>query len=327
MDDLLASKVCGHTQAIRLLSKAVITQQPPQSLLISGLSQLGKTTLALAFAQALNCTAAQPPCEQCISCRKMAAHSHPDVLLHEDNGDPLKIEDIRSLQHNLSLRPHESRYKIAILSRFERATTSAANALLKMLEEPPAHVILILTAQKATRLLPTITSRCQVIQLKPIDTALIETTLQQRYQASIERSRLVSRLAAGRLGWAINALAAPDALEQRNQYLLDLTELLPQNEAYRLDYAQRTLQGNAMLDELFQQWLIWWRDVLLLHHHFSEGIVNIDWQEKLQTLAQQLATEQITTAIHHTSLALKNINYNVNTRLNLEVLLLNLPKL
>ena len=131
----------------------------------------------------------------------------------------------------------------------------------------------------------------------------------------------------GRLGWAINALADPDLLSRRNQYLTDLVEIAYKEKAFRLAYAHSLIRSQKPVTELLNLWLAWWRDVMLISNGFSGDLVNIDLLEDLTMFADNLTSRQIIEAIKHTYICLKNLNYNVNLRLNLEVLLLNLPNL
>lgn len=325
MNQALTNVIFGYDQTTNLLARAIISGRVPQALLVTGIPHLGKTSLARAFAMALNCTGENPPCNRCPSCRKISHQTHPDVTILDTPHEPLKIEQIRALQRDLSLKPYEGRYKIAILCDFERATLAAANALLKTLEEPSDHVVLILTAQKATSLLPTIVSRCQIINLKSVADDVIADVLQTHWSASIEEANLVSRLAAGRLGWAVTALSDPELLSRRQQYLTDLMTIMSQGYAFRLAYVQAFAKEYQSLVEMLNLWLCWWRDVMLIRSASIAGVVNVDLTEKLTWFANNLSTEEIVGIIKHINSALQNLEYNVNMRLNLEVLLLNLP--
>ncbi|MFQ5576042.1 MAG: ATP-binding protein [Anaerolineae bacterium] len=331
MDTLPTDIVFGHQWAIKLLNHAIASETLPQSLLVTGAPQLGKATLARALAMALTCQDTPKPCGRCSACQKIQSGNHPDVTILDTpgNGPPesLKIEQIRALQKDLSLRPFESRHKIAILCDFERATASAANALLKTLEEPPPSVNLILTAQTVNRLLPTIVSRCQIIGLRPVAAQTVSHMLQQKFGAPPSKADLLGRLARGRPGWAAAALANPQILSRRTQYLEDLLNLTGQGYHSRLAYAEALAKGNRPPAEAFELWLLWWRDVLLLRLNAGANIVNLDFSEKARSVAEKLSPAQILTAVKHTCAALKNLEFNVNRRLNAEVLLLNLPYL
>ncbi len=327
MRTVLTNLVFGHDWAANLLARSMASQRIPQSLLITGPPQIGKATLARAFAMALNCQGEEKPCGQCNSCKKTFSGNHPDITVLDAPQETLKIEQIRALQRDLSLRPHESPYKVVVLGNFERATSSAANALLKTLEEPPSYAVIILTAQNSSQLLPTIVSRCQLITLRPVAGQVIITKLQSHWRAPAEQAELIGRLAQGRLGWAVEALQNPDALSLRRQYLDDLIELSAKGHASRLAYAHQLAQKKESPAQVLTLWLSWWRDILLLNQGARTKIVNIDYADKAQHFAQTATPETIIAAIKQTIAALGNLNYNVNTRLNLEVLLLKLPYL
>ncbi len=321
----------GHRLAIDLLHRQQENEHVPQALLIVGPPNVGKGTLARFFAQSLCCRAQVKPCGTCLPCHKFISGNHPDIRIFDHDEETLKIETIRELQHDLYLSPVEGQYRVAVLANFERATTSAANALLKTLEEPPPQVVLILTAVNASMLLPTIVSRCQILPLRGLPTAEVVTALQTNWQASPEQAQLLAQLAAGRLGWAVRALEDDSLLKRRDEFLQELLGLLSAHRADRLAYAQKLSQDAAVnspkVKEALIYWLTMWRDLLLLHSGCQTKIVNLDWQSKFQTITPRLTTKQIKDMINRLQTALSNHERNVNPRLNLEVTLLKLPKL
>jgi DNA polymerase-3 subunit delta' len=318
--------VIGHEWAINLLHQQAQNGRMPQSLLITGPYNVGKGTLARYLAQYLNCQAQQRPCGACNSCRKVVTGNHPDVRILDDDTQALKIEQVRDLQHELSLSPVEGRYRVAVLCNFERATTSAANALLKTLEEPASSVVIILTAPDPGSLLPTVVSRCQMVTLRPVPVEQVSGALQQRWQALPQQADLLAQLSAGRLGWAVRGMTDEAFLERRNRWLDDLKELLQMHRAERLVYANALSRDSIALKEALTFWLTIWRDLLLLASGSETRIVNLDYREVLQTLADQCSAGEATQAVKRLQFALLNLDKNVNARLNLEVLLLKLPR-
>lgn len=318
-------KVVGHNWAIELLQQQEQVGRVAQSLLLSGPPNIGKSTLARFFAQYLNCQADDRPCGHCLSCRKMVSGNHPDIRVF-DEAEPLKIDQIRDLQRELSLSPVEGRFRVVLLCNFERATTGAANALLKTLEEPASQVVIMLTAVEPSSLLPTIVSRCQILKLRPLANAEVLTVLQFHWQTEPSQAELLTQLSAGRLGWAVNALIDQEFLARRTQFLGDMLDLLRMHRAERLGYAAELSRDTAVLKEALVLWLTVWRDLLLLMSGGQTKIVNLDWQEMLQKVANRSTIAQAKEMITRLQAAYNNLDRNVNPRLNLEVVLLHWPQ-
>lgn len=322
--------VVGHEWAVALLRRSLAEGRVGHAYLITGSPQIGKTTLARTFAQALTCTHPQVterPCGACRACRLVSEGNHPDVRIIEPEGAYLKIGQIRALQHQVALSPVEGRWKVYILREMERATTEAANALLKTLEEPPSHAVLLLTAGEVEALLPTIVSRCQPIPLRPLHRQTVEKALVERWQVSPEQASLLARLAGGRLGWAVEAGQKPFVLERRSQRLKELQELMGQGRAERFAYAEKLSRDSATLREVMSLWLTWWRDLLLLVHSSTASLTHQDHSENLHRLAVKLQPEQARQAVEAIRTAIRGLDSHVNARLTAEVLMLNLPTL
>ncbi|MEM7345269.1 MAG: DNA polymerase III subunit delta' [Chloroflexota bacterium] len=320
------TQLVGHDLAVELLSQQQQNARVPQSLLLTGPPNVGKGTVARYFAQLLNCQEADKPCGACLACRKSYSGSHPDLRILDDDG-ALKIDQIRELQRELTLSPYEGNYRVAIFCNFERATGSAANALLKTLEEPASQVVLILTATDPGALLPTIVSRCQQISLRPLPTNTVQEALTTRWNASPERAELLAQLSAGRLGWALQALDDEKLLERREQSIQELLMILLANRVDRLAYAQKMSRQPAIVKETMEVWLTIWRDMLLLQSGGQTKILNIDWLETLQKLQQKSTITQAKEMVVKLRTALINLERNVNPRLNLENVLLKMPQI
>lgn len=329
-------QVIGHEWAAELLAGSITNGRTGHAYLLTGPDQIGKTTLARTFAQALNCEAADEtarPCGQCRPCQLIAANRHPDVRLitPEVSGRgklTLKIDEIRTLQQDLSLAAYEARYKVAILKRFDAATEGAANAFLKTLEEPPRNVVLLLTANDADTMMATITSRCRTIALRPLATPRIEDSLQSRWRMPEDKAHLLAHLADGRLGWAINAYEDSNILVERQQYLDHLQQALAGDRIDRFALADKLGRKPELLPEILQTWLSWWRDVTLLtqgENGRTLTLTNIDHQADLIARAANWTAEQSLTGLQQTSQAIRQLRRNANTRLVIENLFLVYP--
>lgn len=330
-------KIIGHDWAVQLLSGAIKNGRIGHAHLITGPQQIGKSTLARTFAQAINCEEplAMRPCGSCRSCKLIAEDIHPDVhmLLPEISSRGtarIKVDQIRDLQRQLQLSTVEGRYRVAILKQFDAANANAANAFLKTLEEPPPNVILLLTATDADSLLATISSRCRTINLRPLDSESIEQNLMTSFGVAPADALLLSHLADGRPGWAIEASRQAQILEARQQNLKQLNEALEGRRVRRFLLADKLSKKPEKLPALLRTWLSWWRDLALVAYgrgtvNPSVPISNIDQQRSLEEFADSWSREAIVKSLAATGHAIEYLQQNANTRLVIENLLLGYP--
>jgi len=322
--------IVGHVWAVRQLQTAIERDEVPHALLISGPDNVGKMTLARLLAGALLCKgqADERPCGVCLACRKLASGNHPDFMPvePEEEGGALKIDQIRAVERFLALTPNESARKIALINAFERATIGAANALLKTLEEPPAYAHLILLAQDAEVLLPTIVSRSQQIVLRPLATTTVEQALRERWNVPAERAAHLARISGGRMGWAIRAATEAAYHQRMEDALALLLALLDQDVPTRFDTALAlTRDASVNVGETLEYWLTGWRDVLLIQTDNAKRAVHQQQHTALTQIAQHVplpATVRTLKALEGCQEALQR---NANPQLALENLLLNLP--
>jgi len=319
--------VVGHSWAVDYLKQSLANGRLAHAYLLLGQAHIGKGTLALELAKALNCLdeQAERPCGRCLACRKIAHSTHPDVRVLEPEGGSLKIDQIRQLQREITLTPHEGRHRVSILRSFDRATPEASNCLLKTLEEPPSQVVLCLTAPNVSPLLPTIVSRCQLLHLRPLPLEAVESALIERWGVEQEKAALLAHLSGGRLGWAVGAHGDPAILERRTDSLDSLVNLLNALRVPRFAYAEKTSRIPKAVPDILEAWLSWWRDLLLTHEGSDEEIINPDRREEITTYATRYSLHQIYKAMQAIRTAHQQLERNANLRLTLEVLLLSFP--
>jgi DNA polymerase-3 subunit delta' len=199
--------VLGHSKSIALLQRAIKNERVINSYLFWGNEGIGKKHVALQFAKALNCleTTADPEdaCDHCISCKKIDHGLHPDVLLIEPEGQNIKVEQIRQLQRELAYRPYEGKRRVCILTAADRMAPHIPNTLLKTLEEPPLHTVIILLANNSKFILPTILSRCQPIRFHPLPIPLVSKWLREGSGFDEAEAHLLASLSEGSPGKAL----------------------------------------------------------------------------------------------------------------------------
>lgn len=353
--------VFGHSWAVQLLAKAAQPTAaggrsgPSHAYLLLGAPQIGKSTLARAFAQTLLCTGEPArPCHHCRACRLIARNAHPDVQWFQPkkklpNKDEEAVDRIDGsilraqadvLVHEAALRPVEGRYRILLIQDAHRANEVFQNKVLKTLEEPPPGTILLLTAHDRAGVLPTIVSRCQVLELRPLDIAAAEAALRAGWGVAAETAALYARLSNGRLGWAVDQLADPQSSSRRLDGLRQLWELLPADRVRRLAFAEALAAGRTegraegrdgrdsrQLFGLLELWTGWWRDVLLVQAGCADAVSNVDQRAELERQAQLAAPEAVRKLLHTLRRVEGYLHHTVNTRLALDVLVLQLPEL
>ena len=317
----------GHEWALKFLENAVKRGEVSHSYLFTGPKGVGKRTLAFELARTLCCRVSVPPCGRCQDCSEVAQGRHPDVKLLEPEDGSIKIEQIRELQREAFLAPHRSPYRIFIIAEMEKATPEAANCLLKTLEEPPPHSVFILTALSADVLFPTIVSRCQVLNLRPLPEGLIREFLEREWGIEASRASLLARLSEGCVGKALELLKDEEAFRRREEDLETFLSLLKSDTLARLEWAGSAVKDAERLQEMLQRWILAMRDMLLLAEGARGMVVNVDFAEKMAPLALKLGGEKIRSGLRDLRFVLEALNHNANPRIALDVLMLKLPGL
>ncbi|HEX5809220.1 MAG TPA: DNA polymerase III subunit delta' [Anaerolineales bacterium] len=320
----------GHEWAVDMLKKHVVNGTVRHAYLLAGPPGLGRRTLAIRFAQALNCerpVEAGVPCGECRGCRQIAAMQHADlaVVQADAEGGILKVDQIREARRTLTLKPYQASYRVALFLRFQEANDNAANALLKTLEEAPSYAVLILTADNPEQLLPTIVSRCEILRLHPLKIEQVQNALEER-GVQADQAKLVSHVSGGRFGYALRLIEEPPLLERRTERLNDLQGLLSASRVEKFAYAEKLAKDKESMRQAVLIWLSYWRDVMLRTARAATPLVNVDRKIEIEDLATRLDLSAARTVVSGLEGVLEKMERNVNSRLLAEVLLLDLPK-
>ena len=243
----------GHEAALAAVRRAVVSQHPPHALLLVGPRGVGKTTLALDLAAGLQCLADDPatrPCRDCAACRKVEADNHADLHLVEPEGagEQIRIAQVQGLASELALTAMEGRFRVAVITAAQRLNLDAQNALLKTLEEPGPATVLVLCADDAAPLLPTVLSRTARLRLAPAPVGVLTDMLIAGEHAQPALARALALAAGGRTGLAIRLSTQPEAVIARARISHTLLELITADRRTRLGAATELIADGAAVD-------------------------------------------------------------------------------
>ena len=238
----------GNKLAIQVLDRALESERIASAYLFHGPDGVGKSLVALHFAKTLVCREkGTQPCGHCSSCRRVDSGNHPDVHWYKPSGKMrvVRIDEIRELIAQTGLKAFEADYKVFIITEADRMMPQAQNAILKTLEEPSGHSVLILISSNPAALLPTIVSRCQEVSFLPIPRDELQNAIEEKWGLGKEEAHLVACLASGSMGSA-ERLIDRDNLGRR-QVLLGLLAGLAQGSFQEIHATVRAID-----DELKQ---------------------------------------------------------------------------
>lgn len=335
-------QVYGQDHLLRQLEGSLKAGRLAHAYLLVGPPHVGKMTLALNFAQGVNCAevvlrGAGAPCGRCLQCTRIQGGHHTDVRILSPGGNAaasaqtvIGIGEVKEVLRQVNLNPFEGAYSVVIFDGADAMSEEAANALLKTLEEPPPQVLLLLLTSNEEAVLPTIRSRCRRLLLFPLPKDLMVERLILDHQVAREEAERLARLSRGCLGWAINAVKEESGLlEQRAEELDRLTLACRAGLDGRFGFANELAtefyrDREAAKQKLFL-WLRWWRDLLLIKEGAEDYVQNTDWTNELLLQSSQLSTAQIVGFSKRILETLEALDRNASARLALEVLMLDLP--
>ena len=327
----------NQSHAVMLLRTAARSGRVSHAYLFVGPAGVGRYDAALAFAQLLNCERPQEndACGECRPCRLITGGQYPDVRTVDverglllDPRDTTKtvigIDQVRALRREVAFPPLEGKYKVYIFAAADRMQAEvAANSLLKILEEPPPQVVIILIAESTVPMLPTVVSRCQLVRFSLVAAGEIEQALIARHKLDHGRARFIAAIAGGQLGRAVAWATSQEDLEWREQTLQLLERMESADLLERMDAAEEASKDKDRLPDLLDLALFWFRDLLVWQETREEvHVINLDRKETIARLAAALPGAVLSQRIVAIEEAKEDLRRNVHPRLLLENLFL-----
>ena len=320
-------EIRGNTPLVEQLRRSAASGRSSHAYLFLGGAGAGKRLIANTFAKALQCEGEKRPCDSCKSCHAFNHGNHPDVIYFQPlkNGKTYTIEDVREqLLETVDLKPLQYEKKIYIIEKADTLNIQSQNALLKTLEEPPAHVVFLLLAERAETFLPTILSRVVVMKIRPLSAETIADYLMQAGHLA-EESHILSAYAQGRIGQALE-LVEDEGFREMRQDILGKLEALPsmsEGDAYLLAKDLEGYKNDLRFLDIME---LWYRDLLTAKSLREEGyLIQRDKKDAIFRAAKEPAALLAKKAAAVRTARMR-LAQNANFRLTMEVMLMDLKE-
>lgn len=318
--------IIGHQDVVEHLKNAIRADRVGHAYILNGEKGSGKKLLARAFAMALECGGeGERPCGNCTSCRQALSGNQPDIrTVTHDKPNSIGVDDIRlQVVEDVYVRPYSSPYKVYIIPEAEKMTPQAQNALLKTIEEPPSYAVILLLTANANALLPTILSRCVMLNTKPVPDAQVRKYLMEHVQVPDYQADLCVAFAQGNIGKALKLASSESFGEIRAAAVHLLTHLKDMDITEIAAAVKATEEFKVDIRDYLDILAVWFRDVLYFKAtNDADGII---FRENLRVLKEQASKysyeglEQVLEAIRK---AKARLTANVNFDLTMELLFL-----
>ena len=287
----------------------------------------GKEFIANVFAMALQCEHPDgvEPCQQCHSCKQALSGNQPDIIrVTHEKPNTIGVDDIRTqINTDIAIKPYSSPRKIYIIQEGEKMTAQAQNALLKTLEEPPAYAVILILTTNMDALLPTILSRCVVLNMKPVRDDLVKKYLMEELQIPDYKANVCVAFARGNLGKA-RQLASSEEFDHIKEEAVSMLKYVQDMEINEMLAAIKKIQEYKFdVEDYLDILAIWYRDVLLFKA--TNDANHLIFKEEIQYIkkcADRCAYEGIEDILKALDKAKSRLKANVNFELTMELLLM-----
>lgn len=322
--------IIGQEQIKEHLQNAIATGKVSHAYILNGEKSSGKEFIAKVFAMTLQCEqGGTEPCNECRSCKQTVSKNQPDIIyVSHEKPNTISVDDIRAQVNNdVAIKPYSSKYKVYIINEAEKMTPQAQNAILKTLEEPPAYAVIMLLVSNVNTLLPTILSRCVVLNMKPVRDELIKRFLMEELQIPDYKAEVCVAFARGNVGKS-KLLASSEEFENVKSEALSLLKYIKDMEIQEIVAAIKKINEYKLeINDYLDIMSIWYRDALLFKA--TNDVNHLVFREEIQTIrkvAGRSSYEGIERVIKALDTAKKRLDANVNFDLAMELLLLEIQE-
>jgi DNA polymerase-3 subunit delta' len=304
------SAIKGQDKAIEIIKSYARKSRFIGGYLFTGPQGVGKRMAAISVAKALNCLSLKGEgCNSCSSCLKIEKAQHPDVHLICADGEQIKIDSVRALQKEMGLRAYEGECKVFIIDNAHNLTAEASNCLLKVLEEPSGNSLIILITDKPGLLFKTIVSRCKIIKFSSIRREEMEDVLIRDYKLERSYSHFLAYFSEGRLGRALR-LKEGDVFSKKNTIIDKF--ILSSRPSIDAIVSKDRVEVRETLNLLAS----WFRDIYLIKAGLREDeLINLDRKPELLKYSGKFSFSDLDRILNDISNAIYGLDQNINTRL------------
>lgn len=322
--------VVGQDHIKTQLQGAIENNKVSHAYLICGENRSGKEFIAKIFAETLLCEKkGTEPCGECHSCKQAETQNHPDIIfVTHEKPNVIGVDDVRDgINNTVMIKPYNSPYKVYIVEEADKMTPQAQNALLKTIEEPPAYAVFILLCSSTEVMLPTILSRCVVLNMKPVKDNEMRDYLMKQLGVPDYRAEICIAFARGNVGRAKALASSEDFDKIRKEALSLLKNIYDMEMAEVMEALKRIKDYGFNIDDYLDIMGVWYRDVLLFKatHDVNHLIFKdeIQYINKVASRTDYEGIEEVTKALQTAKMRLRS---NVSFELTMELLLLTIKE-
>ncbi|MBQ5849624.1 MAG: DNA polymerase III subunit delta' [Lachnospiraceae bacterium] len=325
MSGITWGDVIGQGQLCGNLQSAIKYNKISHAYLIQGENLSGKRMIADIFAKALQCTHQEgtKPCNECRDCKQAINGNHPDIIYVEhEKPNVISVENIRQqVNSDIAIKPYSGSHKIYIIDEAEKMNVQAQNALLKTLEEPPQYAVIILLATRVEAMLPTILSRCVVLNIKPVSDDIIKNYLMNKVQIPDYRASVCASFARGNVGRAIQLASNEEFDNMKSSALGTLKNIHNMDVSQMAAEIKRISEDKFDVDDYLDIIFIWFRDVLLYKSSKNKDLLIFkeDFMD-ISRMSKHYSYEKLESLINSIDKTRSRIKANVNFELTMELL-------